>query len=142
MVRNRKSAKKAGASMETAVVNYLNWALDTDTIERRHLQGVKDTGDVSGVRFMGKRVVIEVKNKLPMNISEGLRQAEIERGNDDAAIGVSVQKRPGVGITSLAGQSQQLVCMTLETLAVILNDGLPVGPDDGVDGLDEEANSE
>lgn len=33
-----------------------------------------------------------------MNISQHLREAETERGNDDALIVVVVQKRPRIGI--------------------------------------------
>lgn len=127
--RTRRTARQAGALMETRTAEYLNWALDTDIIERRRPNGVKDRGDLSGVRYQGHRVVVECKNTTRMNVSKHLAEAETERGNDDALIGVVVQKRPGIGIATREGQGRQLVMMTLGTLALILNDGLPLGPD-------------
>ena len=130
MPRSLKTARRAGAAMESRTVDYLRWALDDDRIERRHLTGSKDRGDIAGVRFLGHRVVVECKNTAQMNVSQHLREAEIERGNDDALIGVVVQKRPGIGIDSRDGQARQLVLMTLKSFALMLNDGLPLGPDE------------
>lgn len=129
MVRNRKSAKKAGASFETAIANYLSWALDDERVERRHLSGVQDRGDITGVMLDGQRVVIECKNTSRMNVSEHLREAELERGNDDATYGVVVQKRHGIGITTRETVGQQLVMMTLEQYALMLNHSQPLGTD-------------
>ncbi|MDU3532137.1 hypothetical protein ACUXZ5_03000 [Alloscardovia omnicolens] len=129
MVRNRKSAKKAGASFETAIANYLAWALDDERVERRHLSGVQDRGDITGVMLDGQRVVIECKNTSRMNVSEHLREAELERGNDDATYGVVVQKRHGIGITTRETVGQQLVMMTLEQYALMLNHSQPLGTD-------------
>lgn len=127
--RTRRTARQAGALMETKTAEYLNWALDTDIIERRRPNGVKDRGDLSGIRYQGHRVVVECKDTARMNVSKHLAEAETERGNDDALIGVVVQKRPGIGIATREGQGRQLVMMTLDTFALILNDGLPLGPD-------------
>jgi len=121
MVRNRKSAKKAGASFETAIANYLAWALDDERVERRHLSGVQDRGDITGVMLDGQRVVIECKNTSRMNVSEHLREAELERGNDDATYGVVVQKRHGIGITTRETVGQQLV-------KVLVSAGAPTVP--------------
>lgn len=129
MVRNRKSAKKAGASFETAIANYLAWALDDERVERRHLSGVQDRGDITGVMLDGQRVVIECKNTSRMNVSEHLREAELERGNDDATYGVVIQKRHGIGITTRETVGQQLVMMTLEQYALMLNHSQPLGTD-------------
>ena len=129
MVRNRTSAKKAGASFETAIANYLAWALDDERVERRHLSGVQDRGDITGVMLDGQRVVIECKNTSRMNVSEHLREAELERGNDDATYGVVVQKRHGIGITTRETVGQQLVMMTLEQYALMLNHSQPLGTD-------------
>lgn len=129
MVRNRKSAKKAGASFETAITNYLSWALNDERVERRHLSGVQDRGDITGVMLDGQRVVIECKNTSRMNVSEHLREAELERGNDDATYGVVVQKRHGIGITTRETVGQQLVMMTLEQYALMLNHSQPLGTD-------------
>ena len=127
MGRSLKTAKQAGAAMESRTVDYLRWALNDDRIERRHLAGAKDRGDIAGVRDQGHRVVIECKNTAAMNVSQHLREAETERGNDDALIGVVVQKRPRIGIETREGQGRQLVMMTLESFALMLNDGLPLG---------------
>ncbi|NMM93468.1 phage protein [Bifidobacterium sp. DSM 109957] len=127
MGRSMRTARRAGASMESRTADYLRWALGDDRIERRHLAGAKDRGDIAGIRFRGHRVVIECKNTAAMNVSQHLREAETERGNDDALIGVVVQKRPRIGIESREGQARQLVMMTLESFALMLNDGLPLG---------------
>lgn len=129
MVRNRKSAKKAGASFENAITNYLSWALNDERVERRHLSGVQDRGDITGVMLDGQRVVIECKNTSRMNVSEHLREAELERGNDDATYGIVVQKRHGIGITTRETVGQQLVMMTLEQYALMLNHSQPLGTD-------------
>lgn len=129
MGRSLKTAKQAGATMESRTVDYLRWALNDDRIERRHLAGAKDRGDIAGVRYQGHRVVIECKNTAAMNVSQHLREAETERGNDDALIGVVVQKRPRIGIETREGQARQLVMMTQESFALMLNDGLPLGGD-------------
>lgn len=129
MARSRKTARRAGATMESRTVDYLRWALDDDRIERRHLTGAKDRGDIAGVRYRGHRIVVECKNTAKPNITQHLREAETERGNDDALIGVVVQKRPGIGLDSRDGQARQLVMMTLESFALLLNDGITLGGD-------------
>lgn len=117
MTRNRTSAKKAGALFERVVADYLADQLDDDRIERRVRNGNKDRGDISGVRTMlGERLVLESKDYGGVyHVSEWLREAEIERGNDDAAVGVVVAKRRGV-----TDPGQQVVFMTLESFARLL----------------------
>ncbi len=129
MARSRKTARHAGAAMESRTVDYLRWALDDDRIERRHLTGAKDRGDIAGVRYRGHRIAIECKNTAKPNVTQHLREAETERSNDDALIGVVVQKRPGIGIDSRDGQARQLVMMTLEPFALLLKDGIALGGD-------------
>lgn len=120
MTRNRASAKKAGTFMESLVANFLAFRLADDRIERRAKNGSKDRGDISGVRIPGGRVVIEVKNvSSKIDLPGWLREAEMERGNDDAVIGVVVSKRHGV-----AAPSEQYVHMTLETFAALLEGGV------------------
>ena len=113
-------SKRKGTAFESAVCGYLAEALEDDRIERRTLQGVKDRGDVAGVRFMGQRVVIECKAKTRYEVPEWLREAEAERQNDGAGFGVVVAKRVGVGD---ARTGEQLVLMTLETFARIMKEG-------------------
>lgn len=120
------SAKAKGRLMENAVVDYLNAALGVDTIERRRLTGTKDRGDISGVRFNDRRVVLEVKNTASLNVTEHLREAHAEAVNDGALIGVVVQKRRGLGVADLASTGDQLVMMTLRDFALLLNGGFPL----------------
>jgi hypothetical protein len=127
MSRNRKSAKQAGARMEQAVADYLAWALNDRRVERRHLTGTKDRGDITGVMLDGERVCIEVKNTSRSDVSVHLAEAQTEAGNDDAVFWAVVQKRHGVGIDSPLKVGQQLVVMTLNQYATILNHGVPLG---------------
>lgn len=118
--RNRQSAKKAGSLFETVVARFLAARLNDDRIERRTKNGVNDRGDITGVRTIrGGRVVLECKNVSKLNLSGWLREAETERGNDDAVIGVVVHKRHGNG-----NPADQYVTMTLESLAVLIEGGV------------------
>jgi len=122
LTRNRASAKKAGASFERLVADYLAEALNDDRIDRRVKTGNKDRGDIGGVRTIrGGRVVIECKSVSRDNLPLWIREAEVERGNDDAVVGVVAHKRFGSG-----DPAQQYVTMTLETFALLLEGG----PDD------------
>lgn len=121
MTRNRMSAKKAGTWLETATANFLAFRFADDRIERRAKSGAKDRGDIAGVRMIGGgRVVIECKNvSSNIDLPGWLREAEVERGNDDAVIGVVVHKRHGS-----ANPADQHVTMTLETFARLLEGGV------------------
>lgn len=89
MTRNRASAKKAGTAAESAVAKYLRDSLGDDRIERRAKSGSRDRGDIGGVRTLrGGRIVIEVKDVAKLALSQWVTEAEIERGNDDNAVGV------------------------------------------------------
>jgi hypothetical protein len=106
--------------MESLVVNFLSFRLADDRIERRARNGANDRGDVSGVRTIrGQRVVIEVKSVHRDNLPGWITEAEVERGNDDAAIGVVVHKRHGS-----ANPADQYVSMTLEMFARLLEGGV------------------
>jgi hypothetical protein len=120
MTRNRASARKAGTSFETAVAGYLA-AHGDDRIERRAKNGSKDRGDVSGLRHMGERIVVEAKD-YGGRIDAGpwLAEAETERGNDDALAGLVVAKRRGKG-----QPGDQLVIMTLADLVSLLTGERP-----------------
>lgn len=104
MVRNRASAKKAGSGFEQQVADYLSCVLDDERIERRVKRGNKDRGDIAGVTYHGERVVIECKAESRVNLWGYLEEAEVERGNDDAALGVVVVKVPGRGPKGTAWQ--------------------------------------
>ncbi len=102
MTRNYASRKAAGARAEASVAEYLRATLNDDRIERRAKNGSKDRGDITGVRTRGgSRVVIEVKDHTKLALAEWVNEAEIERGNDDAAVGVVWHKKRG---TTNAGE--------------------------------------
>jgi hypothetical protein len=84
------AAKKKGTTAETAVVQYLR---NTGFIqaERRTLSGAKDRGDIAGL----PGVVIEVKNCARQELAAWVTEAEIERDNDHASLGVVWHKRRG-----------------------------------------------
>lgn len=128
MARSNRSARNAGTRFESLVVRYLRRVLGDDRIERRVKYGRKDRGDVSGVRFHGQRVVIECKDCTRTDLPGWVREAEVERGNDDASFSVVVHKRRGT-----QDPSQQYVTMTLGTFAAFLAGGpsLMFGEDDG-----------
>lgn len=138
MSRNRKSAKRAGAGMESATAEYFAWGLDDDRIERRHLSGSQDRGDINGIMLDQERVVIECKNTARMDIPKHLDQAQKEAVNDGAKFWAVVQKRPGIGINSRETVGQQLVYMTLEQYTLLLNHGQPLGPDQDIEDERED----
>jgi hypothetical protein len=114
------SARQAGTAFETLIASYLARHVD-DRIERRVKNGAKDRGDISGVRVLGNRVVIEVKDyggrMLP---SEWVREAEVEAGNDDAIAGVVAVKRRGV-----AAAGEQFVLMTVDSFVALVTGERP-----------------
>ena len=115
MTRTRKSAKAAGARFESLVAEFLAAHVD-DRIERRTRHGAKDRGDISGFRHMGGRVVVEVKNTSRIDLAGWAAEAEVERGNDDATVGMVVHKRHGRG-----DPADQWVTMTLADLVALIN---------------------
>ena len=116
MTRSRATAKEAGSSFERLVADYLAKHVD-DRIERRRLSGKGDRGDIGGLRHMTQRVVIEAKDYGgQIKASEWVREAEVERGNDDAGVGIVVAKRRGT-----SNPADQFVLMTLGELVSLVN---------------------
>ena len=115
MTRNRASAKKAGTTFERQVADYLAQHVD-DRIDRRTKTGSKDRGDITGVRIWGQRLVLECKNTTRLALADWRKQAEIERGNDDALAGLIIHKRHGK-----ANPADQWVTTTLKELTALLN---------------------
>ena len=128
MTRNRASAKTAGTKFERAIADYLNKTISGALmlgdiwIDRRVKTGSKDRGDIGGVRRCEglrpaetQRVVIECKDTATLRLPEWTREAEIERGNDDALVGVVVHKRRGT-----ANPAEQWVSMTVADLVALL----------------------
>ena len=116
MSRTRASAKAAGARFERQVADYLATCLDDDRIDRRVKGGSKDRGDIAGLRHMGGRVVVECKDCATISLPQWAREAEIERGNDDALAGIICHKRRG-----RADPADQWVTMPLGELVALLN---------------------
>ena len=130
MSRSRKTAKDAGTRFETNIVTYLQQRVNP-LIERRRTSGNKDRGDITGWHWSGMRIVAECKD-YGGQIKAGpwLAEAETERANDDADIGLVIPKRRGAlphlrrcparGITDAA---KQYVLMELSTLVDLMNGG-------------------
>jgi hypothetical protein len=85
-------SKAKGTAAETAVVQYLQAAGFAQT-ERRALNGNLDRGDIAGI----PGVVIEVKNCARQELPSWVAEAELERDNDHATLGVVWHKRRGKG---------------------------------------------
>lgn len=118
MTRNRASAKTAGATFERHVADYLARTLNDDRIDRRVKRGANDRGDIGGIRTpLGERVVVECKDAATMTLSAWVREAEIERGNDDAKVAVVAHHRRGHGEKNVGGS---YVTMTLADFAILL----------------------
>jgi hypothetical protein len=111
------AAKKKGTTAETAVVQFLRAAGFTQT-ERRTLNGNKDRGDIAGI----PGVVIEVKNCARQELGAWVAEAELERDNDHAALGVVWHKRRGK-----ADPADWFVTMSGAQFAALLREqqGLP-----------------
>lgn len=114
MSRSRASARAAGARFERQIADWLAQNLD-DRIDRKARTGSKDRGDIGGIRHRGQRVVLELKDTARTDLAGWIREAHLEAGNDDAAVGLVVAKRRGT-----ADPAQQWVHMTLADLAWLL----------------------
>ena len=117
--RTRRTAKQAGASFERLIADYLAVQLEDDGIDRRPKRGVKDRGDIGGVRFFGHRLTIECKDTTRIDLPGWVREAEREAGNDDALLGVVIHKKRGVGAAG-----EQYVTLTVDSLVALLQAGV------------------
>lgn len=116
MSRSRRSARTAGTRFESSVADYLARHVD-DAIERRARNGSKDRGDISGLRHMRGRLVVECKDYGgQLKAAQWVGEADVERGNDDALTGLVVAKRRGT-----QAPEDQWVLMTLGELVALLN---------------------
>ena len=112
---------RKGASFEQQVADYMARRLGDRRIERRVKNGAKDRGDIAGLAIRGHRAVVECKCCARSELSEWLKEAERERGNDDAEFGFVVHKRRGCGEKSFGGN---YVTMDLDTLLAIVAGGV------------------
>ena len=117
MTRSRRSAKQAGAAFERLIADYLRDQLNDDRIDRRVKTGAKDRGDITGLTHMGQRIVVECKDYggSLSSLSQWVREAHTEAGNDGAGVGIVVAKRRG---TRRPGD--QWVAMTVADLVGLL----------------------
>lgn len=120
MPRSRASAKQAGARFEQGIADHLSFEVD-DRIERRVKHGMHDRGDISGLRVLGNRVVVECKDYGGRILAgEWINEAHLEAGNDDAIAGIVIAKRKG---TTKPGE--QWVLMTVDDLVALITGDRP-----------------
>ena len=120
MSRNRRSARAAGGRFERLIADHLARWLD-DRIDRRVKTGAKDRGDITGWRYGGLRVVAELKEYGGrFLVGPWLGEAEVERLNDDAEVGLVIAKRRGI-----TRPGAQVVFMTLDDLITLLTGSRP-----------------
>lgn len=119
MARNRRSARSAGARFERVIADCLARWID-DRIDRRVKTGSKDRGDIAGLRHRGSRVVVECKDVARLDLPGWLREAEIERGNDDALVGLVVHKKRGT-----TNPLEQYVTCSVRDLVALLTGERP-----------------
>lgn len=124
MTRSRRTARAAGTSFETWLVEYWREAFGTRQIERRARKGVRDEGDIAGLFCHAGPVVVEAKNVARLNLSGWVDEAETEREHAQAAVGIVVAKRRGYGRGSMG---DQYVVMTLRELTILLGGHPPEG---------------
>jgi hypothetical protein len=98
-------SRAKGTAWETMIVNYLR-EHGVPYAERRALGGIQDRGDVAGIH----RVVIEAKSAVRIDLAGWVDEAEAERKNDRADVGVAWVKRrgktsPGAGYVIMTGES-------------------------------------
>lgn len=107
-------SKQKGTTMETLIVTALQEHLGPE-ICRRTTNGNRDRGDVHGLYIRGLRTVVEVKNTKATQLGSHWNEVEVERGNDDADVGVLIHKRHGKGQAL-----DQWVTMTVRELLTII----------------------
>lgn len=98
-------SKRIGTAWESCVVEFLR-ANGVVHAERRTLNGAKDRGDIAGIPGL----VIECKNERTTTLASYLDEAERERINDGARIGLAWFKRrgktsPGSGYVLMNGDT-------------------------------------
>lgn len=121
MGRSNRSARQAGTKFERDIANHLAAGFDDDRIDRRVKMGSADRGDIAGFRFSGRRIVVECKDVSKMNLGGWVNEAEVERGNDDADVGMVIHKRRGHG-----QPGDQYVTMTVDNLLRLLGADVPL----------------
>lgn len=119
MARTRASAKAAGARFERTIADSLAEHVD-DRIDRRVKTGSLDKGDIAGIRIHGQRVVVECKDTSRVALGSWIGEAETERINDGALVGLVAHKRVGKG-----DPLDQYVTCTLRDLIALMTGQRP-----------------
>lgn len=87
---SRQKAK--GTAAEVAVLKFLE---ENDILAVRNPpSGTKDKGDLTILR---PKIILEVKNHKRMELAQWVDEAEVERVNANAEIGIVAHKRVGKG---------------------------------------------
>lgn len=139
MVRNRASAKKAGADLEIGQETYWREILRQPQIHRGRNQGIHDKGDLLGVEIRDfdtadnpvGHLTIECKNESTVKLGTWWKEAEAERRNNLATwyIGsatelvpspaaIIIHKRHGYDVKKSPGK--QWVTLTVEELIALI----------------------
>lgn len=105
-----RAGKQRGTRWETAIVDYLR-TVGAPHAERRAKNGAKDRGDLTGVPGL----VVEAKSAARTELAAWVDEAEVERRNDNADIGLVWHKRRGK-----ASPADGYVTMTGATAAKLL----------------------
>jgi hypothetical protein len=96
VTRNRATAKAAGAKFERLIADGLATALEDTRIDRKVKSGAQDKGDIANVRHGEHRIAIEAKDRGgQFYAAEWVAEAEAERINDGALVGIVIAKRKG-----------------------------------------------
>lgn len=90
MTRNRASARKAGTSWESAIVDYLR-AQGWPDVERRARTGARDEGDIAGLRSF----CIEAKSASRFELAAWVTDAKEEAVNARVPFGIVWCKSKG-----------------------------------------------
>jgi len=85
---------RKGSQWETDTALYYR-ANGFPLCERRARTGINDKGDLTGISPL---VIHECKNEKTINLPGYLREAERERQNADAALGIVLVKRRGASV--------------------------------------------
>ncbi|MFJ8110457.1 hypothetical protein [Streptomyces sp. NPDC096132] len=110
--------KAKGSAWERAIVTALQTA-GWPFAERRLAGSSKDRGDIAGV----PGVVIEAKNTATRKLAEWIDEADLERANDGAWLGVVWHKRVG-----RASAADGYVTMTGAQFLALLGQALDIQP--------------
>lgn len=129
MTRSRASARKAGATFEAQTCETFSNAFPELEIHRSPRWGVKDKGDLTGVKIdrvipvtisltmlpISGRLAVECKDVHNLSLPAALKEARIEATNAGAEIGIVVHKCHGT-----ADPLRQIVSMEMGDLLALM----------------------